>query len=142
MNRPPKTKRGPALVGGPLQLSPRKTRSATEAWGKKGQFYKQLPKQFRRDGFDYRQIAREGDAAIYEKTWLGCAEPSLCYEVIRIRCRDGFQIGGRFVEPAEVYPRSEFWGMNGFTFTNRDKAWAKFSEISLEKPPMTRKEVT
>jgi len=61
--------------------------------------------------------------------------------VIRIRRRDGFQISDRFVEPAEVYPRSELWGVDGFTFTNRDKAWAKFSEISLEEPAKTGREV-
>ena len=44
----------------------------------------------------YRQIAREGDAAIYEQTSSGWCNPSVCYEVIRIRRREGFQIGGRF----------------------------------------------
>jgi len=42
-----------------------KTRATAEAWSKKGHSYKPLPIRFRRDGFDYRQIAREGDAAIY-----------------------------------------------------------------------------
>jgi hypothetical protein len=93
-----------------------------------------LPKEFRRDGFNYRQIAREGDAALYEQRWTGCAEPSVCYEVIRIRRRDGFQIAGRFVEPAEVYPNSEAWGVDGFTFTDRNKAFDKFFEISLGEP--------
>jgi hypothetical protein len=93
-----------------------------------------LRKEFRHDGFTYRQIARERNAAIYEHTWNGCPNPSIAYEVIRIRRRDGFQISDRFVEPAEVYPRSELWGVDGFTLTNRDKAWAKFSEISLEEP--------
>ena len=51
-----------------------KTRATAEAGGKKGPFHKPLPKEFRRDGFQYRQIAREGDAAIYEQTWNGCAE--------------------------------------------------------------------
>ena len=86
-----------------------KTCATTEAWGQKRHFYKPLPIQFRHDGFTYRQIAREGNAAIYEQTWNGCTNPSVCYEVIRIRRREGFQIDGRFVEPAEVYPASELW---------------------------------
>ena len=102
-----------------------KTRATTEARSKKGRFYKPLPKEFRHDGFTYRQIAREGDAAIYEQRWTGCAEPSVCYEVIRIRRREGFQIGGRFVEPAEVYPNSEAWGAYGVTFTDKDRAFVK-----------------
>ena len=106
-----------------------KTRATAEARGKKGLFYKPLPTRFRRDGFTYRQVAREGDAAIYEQTWSGCAEPSVCYEVIRIRRRDGFQIGGRFVEPAEIYPKADAWGVDGFTLTDKDGAFAKLREL-------------
>jgi hypothetical protein len=106
-----------------------KTRATAEAWSMKHAFCKPLPARFRRNGFDYRQIARERDAAIYEQTWSGCAEPSVCYEVIRIRRRDGFQIGGRFVEPAEVYPNSDAWGVDGFTLTDKDAAFAKVREL-------------
>jgi len=35
-----------------------KTRATAEAWSKKGHSYKPLPIRFRRDGFNYRQIAR------------------------------------------------------------------------------------
>jgi hypothetical protein len=89
-----------------------------------------LPKEFRRDGFTYRQIARKTNAALYEQSWNGCSNPSVCYEVIRIRKREGFQIGSRFVEPAEIYPKSEAWGVDGFTLTNRETAFAKFREIA------------
>jgi hypothetical protein len=99
----------------PLSLHPRviKTRARGEAGSKKERFYKPLPSEFSRDGFDYRQIAREGDAAIYEQAWSGCSSPSVCYEVIRIRRREGFQIDGRFVEASEVYPNSDTWGIEG-----------------------------
>ena len=106
-----------------------KTRATAEAWDKKRHSCKPLPTRFRRDGFDYRQIAREGDAAIYEQTWSGCAEPSVCYEVIRVRRREGFQIDGRFVEPAEVYPNSDAWGVDGFTLIGKDAAFAKLREV-------------
>jgi hypothetical protein len=107
-----------------------KTRATAEALGKKRASCKSLPTRFRRDGFDYRQIAREGDAAIYEQTWSGCSDPSVCYEVIRIRRRDGFQIDGRLVEPAEVYPSSGAWGVDGFTLTDKDAAFAKLQEVA------------
>ena len=106
-----------------------KTRATAEAWSKKGRPYKRLPTRFRRDGFEFRQIAREGDAAIYEQTWSGCAEPSVCYEIIRIRRREAFQIDGRLVEPAEVYPSSGAWGVDGFTRTDKDGAFAKLREL-------------
>jgi hypothetical protein len=100
-----------------------------------------LRKEFQRHGLNYRQIAREGDVALYEHRWTVCPDAAVCFEVIRVRRREGFQIDGRFVEPAEVYPASELWGVDGFTFTNRNKAFAKFSQISLEKPASTGKEV-
>lgn len=106
-------------------VSSPKTRATAEAGSRKWHPYRPLPTQFRHDGFHYRQIAREGDAAIYEQTWAGCLHPSVRYEVVRIRRRDGFHIGGRFVEPAEVYPNSEAWGVDGFTLTDRDAAFAK-----------------
>jgi hypothetical protein len=117
------------LVGLPIPSLTPKASATAEAWSKKGQFHKPLAKEFRRHGFTYRQIAREGNAAIYEQRWTGCAEPSVCYEVIRIRRREGFQIGGRVVEPAEVYPKSEVWGTDGFTLTDKDAAFNKFQQI-------------
>jgi hypothetical protein len=107
-----------------------KTRATVEAWGKKQHSCKPLPIQFRRDGFSYRQIARERNAAIYEQTWNGCSDPSVCYEVVRIRRREGFQIDGRFVEPAEIYPKADAWGVDGFTLTNKDAAFAKLREVT------------
>jgi hypothetical protein len=50
--------------------------------------------------------------------------------VTRIRRRDGFQIGGRFVQPAEAYPNSEAWGTHGFTFTSKEAASAKLRELA------------
>jgi hypothetical protein len=116
----------------PVSLLPRaiKTRATVKAWGKKRHSCKPLTTRFRRDGFEYRQIAREGEAAIYEQTWNGCSDPSVCYEVIRIRRRDGFQIDGRLVEPAEVYPSSRAWGVDGFTLTDKDAAFAKLREVA------------
>jgi hypothetical protein len=130
---PSKPKRACGLLGDWMPQAARKTRSSAEGRSKKGRFYKPLPKEFRRHGFNYRRIAREGDAALYEQRWTGCAEPSLCYEVIRIRWRDGFRIGEKFIEPYQVYPNSDAWGADGFTFTNRNKAWAKFLEIPTLK---------
>jgi hypothetical protein len=103
-------KRGRASTGDLIPPLTSKTSATAVGGSKKGRFYKPLPKEFRRDGFTYRQIAREGNAAIYEQTWGGCSNPSICYEVIRIRRREGFQIGEKFVEAYEVYPNTNSWG--------------------------------
>jgi hypothetical protein len=127
--RPPKQKRGRAIARDSLEQLTTKTRATVEAGSKKRHFYKLLPTRFRKAGFNYRQITRDDNAAIYEQRWGGCADPSVCYEVIRIRRREGFEIGGRFVEPAEVYPNSEAWGVDGWTLLTRDAAFEKLREI-------------
>jgi hypothetical protein len=109
-----------------------KTRATAEGGGKKGRFYKPLQKEFRRDGFNYRQVAREGRTAIYKQTWNGGSDPKVCYEVVRIRRRNGFQIDGRLVQAAEVYPNSETWGVDGFTLTDKDAAFAKLREARAQ----------
>jgi hypothetical protein len=130
VNEPPKTKRGPAFVGDSRPLPTGKTRTAPEAWSKKGHSYKPLATHFRRSGLTYRQITREGNTAIYKQTWSDCSEPSVCYEVIRVCRREGFRIDGRFVEAAEVYPSSGAWGVDGFTFTDKEAAFAKLGEFA------------
>jgi hypothetical protein len=70
---------------------------------------------------------------VYEQTWTGCSEPSVCYEVVRIRRRDGIEIVGKLIEPHEVYPNSEAWGANGFTLTDKDAAYAKLKEVTNER---------
>ena len=119
----------PDFGGHSISLAGPKTSATAEAWGKKCHFRKALPKEFRHHGFNFRQIARQGNAAIYEQSYAGCPNPSVCYEVVRIRGRDGFQIGGRFVGPAEVYPNSEAWGVDGFTLADKDAAFVKLREI-------------
>jgi hypothetical protein len=123
-------KRGLALFWDSIPGPTPKTRPRAEARSEKRRFYKPLPTRFRHDGFDYRQIVRKGNAALYQQTWNGCRNRSVCYEVIRIRHREGFEIHGRFVDPAEVYPKSEAWGIGGFTVSDKDGAFVKLQEIS------------
>ena len=124
-------KRAPILYDGSTSTSLEKTRATAEAWGKKSH-YRPLPKEFRHDSFQYRQIACEGGAAIYEQRSIDYPELSVSYEVIRVRRREGFEIGGRFVEPAEIYPKAEAWGVDGFTFADKDVAFAKLREIKAK----------
>jgi len=113
-----------------MPISAQRTRSTADAGTQKGHFYRPLPTQFQHDALRFRQLARERDVAIYEQKWTGCADPSISYDVIRIRRREGFQIGHRFIPPAEVYPRSEKWGELGWTFCDKGAAFAKLREIT------------
>lgn len=130
MNGPLKVRRGSPLARHSIPVAFEKTSATAKAGSKKRHSYKPLAKEFRRGGFTFRQIAREGDAAIYEQTWSGCRNPSVCFEVIRVRRREGFEIDGRCIQPASVYPASKLWGTDGFTLTNRDAAFAKLCELA------------
>jgi hypothetical protein len=131
MSGPPKaTNRTPPFPQDGLGI---KTSAGAEARSEKRRFYKPLLKHFRRGGFTFQQIAREGNGAIYKQSWNRCRNPSISYEVIRIRRRDGFQIGGRVVEPAKVYPNSEGWGGDGFTLTDKEAAFAKLRQMRFEQ---------
>ena len=141
MTTPSGEKRGGSFVGGLIPPSSRKTSARAEARTKERHSYKPLRKEFRRHGFNYRQVGREGDIALYEQRWTSCPDAAVCFELIRVRQREGFQIGRRFVEPAEVYPASELWGVDGFTVTDRNKAWARFLRMSLEEAAKTGREV-
>jgi hypothetical protein len=129
---PQEATRGSGSFGQSMAPSGEKTRATAEGGCKKRHSYKPLPTRFKRDEFDYRQVAREGNAAIYEQTWKG-NEDSAAFEVIRIRQREGFEIGDRVVAPAEIYPRSEAWGVDGFTLTKKNAAFRKFREVAGRK---------
>lgn len=137
MSGPLKTKRGSAVTKVSYTRRPGKTSPTAEAWGQKGHAYKPLPTQFRHQEFDHRQIAREADGAIYEQSWKG-NEQSAAFEVIRIRKREGFQIDGRFVGPAEVYPNSEAWCVDGWTYTEKEAAFGKLREIIASSNALAR----
>jgi hypothetical protein len=64
------------------------------------------------------------------KLGMAVNNPSVSYEVIRIRRREGFEISGRFVTPAKVYPNPEVWGVDGFTLTDKDAAFAKVRQLA------------
>lgn len=129
MTSPPNVKRAPAFVRDLISPLPPEARPTPQARTEKGHC-RPLPKELRRDGFTYRRIARERDAAIYVQTWNGCPDPAVCFEVILVRRREGFRIGPRFIEPAEVYPPTERWGELGWSFCDKGAAFAKLRDIT------------
>ena len=130
--RPPAIDCASSLLQGVFEI---RTHATVEGGSKKRHFYtyKPLLTRFRRGEFDYRQVPRERDAAIYQQTWNGYSDPSVCYEVVRIRRREGFQIDGRLVEPAEVYPSSQARGLEGWTVRDKESAFRKLRELILQK---------
>lgn len=89
--------------------------------------YKVIPTQFKKKGFNYTQLRREGMKAIYQQT----REDSTInnYEVVRLGRHNGYSMGGSFIEPSETYPGSSLWGIMGWTCTDLESANKRFSQL-------------
>ena len=88
---------------------------------------KLLPKEFSKKGFNFREIKRKGNVAIYERSK---GESVKHYEVAVIKSHQGFNLGGSFIAPSEVYPCDSQWGIYGWTLPSLEKAEEKFEDIS------------
>jgi hypothetical protein len=132
---------GPAARVGNLRLGgAQKTRAGAISISKHGQCYRALERDFRRGEFNYTQLVRQGNVAVYSQTWRGFSEPSIAFEVICVRRHHGKEIKGQWVEPSEFYPSSTDWGKYGFTFADKDAAFAKLGELSRRRPGRSRKQ--
>jgi hypothetical protein len=89
--------------------------------------YKPLQTSFRSKGFDYRQLRRIGDVALYEQT-----KPTLSrkwYEVVMVQRHDTYELGGRTIEAAETMPSTSQWGRLGWTYRDPKEARSRFDEL-------------
>jgi len=89
--------------------------------------YKTIPVEFKKKGFTYKQVKREGNKAIFEQTRPGTTLHN--YEVVKIGRHNGYTMGGVFIEPSETYPGSSLWGIMGWTCQNLDSAETKYNSL-------------
>lgn len=109
--------------------------------------YKLLPQTFYKKGFDFEQVKRNQNFAIYKRTK---SPQNWSYEVIKILRGNGFSIkdkNGKEVkfEPSESFPSSEQWGTYGFTYSPQSSnnplqdAINKFNElVNLDNQKLTK----
>lgn len=102
---------------------------------------KKIEKSFTSKGFEFKQITRNGDMAIYEK----CAPGSKCpsYEIVHITSHNGYVIQGNKIPASEVYPGDTQWGSHGWTYPSLQAAKDKFKEKQsmIEKNKEVKKTV-
>ena len=88
-----------------------------------------LPTTFRSDGFDFEQLAREGDIAIFVKQKLPLRFKS--YEVVIIQKRDAYTWPNGQTTPAhEAMPSSRDWGKYGWTYQTLEDAELRFKSLA------------
>lgn len=92
--------------------------------------YKKLDSEFTKTGFRYKQVWRENDVAIFHKADISGSIPrDAGFEVVIVTQHNGYEIGGNTIEPSEVYPGSERWGILGWTYTNFLQAETRFNKV-------------
>ena len=101
---------------------------------------KKIEKSFVSKGFEFKQILRDGDMAIYEKRAPGsnCSN----YELIHITSHNGYVIGGNKIPPSEVYPGDSQWGTHGWSYPTLELAKSKLKtkKVVIEKNKETKKD--
>ncbi len=90
-----------------------------------------LPTTFKSDGFNFRQIDRQGKLAIFSKSKDGGAET---FEVVIIQKHADYTFpGADKVTPAhEAMPPSNSWGQKGFSMTTLEDARHKLAKLMAE----------
>jgi hypothetical protein len=86
-----------------------------------------LEKNFERKIFNYEQLYRKGNLAIYAQK--NKETGSATYEVIIIKSHNGYEIGGVKIEPSEVYPGDSQWGILGWTCQTMEAAKNKINKL-------------
>lgn len=85
---------------------------------------KPLATTFRKDGFDWSLVERQGDIAIYRQAKPGVER----FNTFHVQSHNGREIGGKVFEPAEFMPSAEQWGRLGWTHYTLEKAQEKMAE--------------
>ena len=95
--------------------------------------YKPIETAFTKNGFQFSQIKRDGDIAVFHKAAIkGPLHPvafDAGFETVVITRHDGYEIAGVKMEPAEQYPGNEMWGTRGWTFKTLLEASNKFDRL-------------
>jgi hypothetical protein len=95
-----------------------------------------LDKVITKKGYTYTQVYREGKLAIYKQQ----KHERCFYEAIRIKSHNGYTLGGAYIAPAETYPSSSVWGIDGFTYHTVEEAHKRLEKMKLEDLNVTPKQ--
>ena len=90
--------------------------------------------EFHCDGFTFRQLAREGMVAIFEKS--RSPESVKRFELVELQVLPAQKLFGKNYPARESYPRSERWGEHGLTFLDLASAQEAMRRV-LGAPPKT-----
>jgi hypothetical protein len=88
-----------------------------------------LETEFTAKGWVHRQTRRAGFVATFVRHHVS-RPGKVHYEVVRIKTRPALTVFEKQVPAHEVYPPSEAWGTDGFTYRDEDQARLKVEELT------------
>jgi hypothetical protein len=89
--------------------------------------YKPLRTNFKYKGFDFTQIDRIGDVALFEQSKVGLSRT--WHEVVIVQRHGDYEVSGVKIEAAETMPSSSAWGKFGWTYRSPTAARTRFDEL-------------
>jgi len=84
---------------------------------------RELDKDIRFGGGVLKQVARDGNIAIYEQNG------GMAWEVIEVIRASAGRIMGKDYPEREVYPGNEMWGRKGWTCMSLERAKEKMKQL-------------
>lgn len=93
---------------------------------------KRLLTEFTKLGWQFTQISRNGNVAIYRKKRIG--GNAVSFEVVIVQSHDGFKVpkkegGKKDIPPSEFYPSSAQWGTLGWSYETLTSAQQKAASL-------------
>lgn len=88
---------------------------------------KTLELKFRKNGFDYEQVYRTGDIAVYRQS----QGKGVWFETFVVQKNPVRIIAGITIAASESMPGNEAWGRKGWTYGQESEAMAKCEELRL-----------
>lgn len=87
-----------------------------------------LPIEYKKYGYTYKQVIREGDVAIYSQFVENKTEP-LAYNVFIVQKQQASTIYNRQYPAKETPPGNSLWGIYGYTCQTLERALFRLNQF-------------
>lgn len=90
---------------------------------------RRIPASFRKNGYDYTQVQRNNNIAVYKQEFDNTL---IGFEVVELKVAEATTLFGKDVPRREVYPSNEDWGTLGFTVKTIGEAIKRFELLTTK----------
>ena len=87
-----------------------------------------LPLEFKEKGFEFKQVFRKKDLAIYHRQKPGSKMEY--WEAIKVLRHNGYKLGDAVIPPSETYPSSEQFGILAYACLSEEAARLRLKDLA------------